>query len=149
MFEERGIEVGHTTLYRWVQHYAPLIEKRIRWYWRRSTSSSWCLDETYIKVKGKWACYYRAIDKSGNTIDFYLSSTRNAKAAKRFLGKALKNLSYWAFARKLNTDKASAYTAAIQELKKEGKLPAETEHRQVKYLNNRLEPDHGKITRLV
>ena len=149
MLEERGIEVDHTTLYRWVQHYAPLIEKRLRWYWRRPTSNSWRLDETYIKVRGKWAYYYRAIDKDGHTIDFYLSHTRNAKAAKRFLGKAIKNLSDWAFPRKLNTDKASAYTAAILELKREGKLPAETEHRQVKYLNNRLESDHGKLKRLV
>jgi IS6 family transposase len=81
MLEERGIEVDHTTLYRWVQHYAPLIEKRLRWFWRRPTSTSWRLDETYIKVKGKWAYYYQAIDKDGNTIDFYLSPTRNAKAA--------------------------------------------------------------------
>ena len=149
MLEERGIELDHTTLYRWVQHYAPLIEKRLRWYWRRPTSTSWRLDETYIKVKGKWAYYYRAIDKDGNTIDFYLSPTRNAKAAKRFLAKSIKGLSRWAFPRKLNTDKAAAYGSAIQELKQEGKLPAEIEHRQVKYLNNRLESDHGKLKRLV
>jgi IS6 family transposase len=61
----------------------------------------------------------------------------------------IKNLSYWAFPRKLNTDKAAAYTTAINELKQEGKLPPETEHRQVKYLNNRLESDHGKLKRLV
>ncbi len=149
MLEERGIEVDHTTLYRWMQHYAPLIEKRLCWYWRRPISSSWRLDGTYIKVKGKWAYYYRAIDKDGHTIDFYLSPTRNAKAAKRFLGKSIKGLSNWFFPRKLNTDKASTYTAAIQELKQEGKLPPETEHRQVKYLNNRLEADHGKLKRLV
>ena len=149
MLQERGIEVDHTTLYRWVQHYAPLIEKRLRWAWRRPTSTSWRLDETYIKVKGKWAYYYRAIDKDGNTIDFYLSSTRNAKAAKRFLSKSIKGLSVWAFPKKFNTDKAAAYTTAIQELKQEGQLPLKTEHRQVKYLNNRLESDHGKLKRLV
>jgi IS6 family transposase len=102
-----------------------------------------------IKVKGKWAYYYRAIDKAGNTIDFYLSSTRNAKAAKRFLSKSIKGLSAWAFPKKFNTDKAAAYTSAIQELKQEGQLPPKTEHRQVKYLNNRLESDHGKLKRLV
>ncbi len=126
-----------------------MIEKRLRWYWRRPTSTSWRLDETYINVKGKWAYYYRALDKDGNTIDFYLLPTRNTKAAKRFLAKSIKGLSRWAFPQKLNTDKAAAYGAAIQELKEEGKLPPETEHRQVKYLNNRLESDHGKLKRLV
>jgi IS6 family transposase len=149
MLEERGIEVDHTTLYRWVQHYAPLIEKRLHWFWRRPTSTSWRLDETYIKVKGKWAYYYRAIDKDRNAIDFYLSSTRNAKAAKRFLSKSIKGLNTWAFPKKFNTDKAAAYGTAIQELKLEGQLPSKTEHRQVKYLNNRLESDHGKLKRLV
>ena len=73
--------------------------------------------------------YYRAIDKDGHTIDFYLSPIRNAKAAKRFLGKSIKGLNDWAFPQKLNTDKAFAYAAAIQELKQEGKPPPETEHR--------------------
>ena len=65
-------------------------EKRLRWQWRRPQSRSWRVDETYIKVRGKWAYLYRAVDKLGNTIDFYLSATRNTKAAKRFLGKALR-----------------------------------------------------------
>jgi len=69
-------------------------------------------------------CYlYRAIDKNGNTIDFYLSRTRNAKAAKRFLGKALKSLKPWAHPRTINTDKAPSYISAIAELSKEGKCP--------------------------
>jgi transposase-like protein len=87
ILEERGVSVDHTTLYRWVQHYAPEIEKRLRWYWKRpGLSRSWRVDETYIKVKGKWAYLYRAVDKEGDTIDFYLSATRNMKAARRFLG---------------------------------------------------------------
>jgi len=134
MLEKRGIEVDHTTLYRWVQHYTPLIEKRLRWFWRRPTSTSWRLDETYIKVKGKRAYYYRALDKDGHTIDFYLSPTRNAKAAKRFLEKGIKGLSTWTFPKILNTDKASAYAVAIAVLKQEGKLPLKLIHRQVKYL---------------
>src|SRR3546814_4122011 len=83
------------------------------------------------------------------TIDFYLSSTRSARAAKRFLGKALRGLKDWEKPAKLNTDKAPSYGAAIAELKREGKLAAETEHRQVKYLNNVLEADHGKLKMLI
>ena len=87
---ERGVPVDHSTIYRWVQRYAPEIEKRLRWQWRRPHSTSWRVDETYIKVRGQWTYLYRAVDKHGSTIDFYLSPTRNAKAAKRFLGKALR-----------------------------------------------------------
>src|SRR3546814_3830160 len=87
MLAERGISVDHTTIYRWVQCYAPEMEKRLRWFWRRGFDPSWRLDETYVKVRGKWTYLYRAVDKRGDTIDFYLSPTRSAKAAKRFLGK--------------------------------------------------------------
>ncbi|MCR1305035.1 MULTISPECIES: IS6 family transposase, partial [unclassified Enterobacter] len=135
--------------YRWVQRYAPEMEKRLRWFWRRGFDPSWRLDETYVKVRGKWTYLYRAVDKRGDTIDFYLSSTRSAKAAKRFLGKALRGLKDWEKPAKLNTDKAPSYGAAIAELKREGKLAAETEHRQVKYLNNVLEADHGKLKMLI
>ena len=149
MMTERGTAVDHSTIYRWVQHYAPEIEKRLRWKWRRPGSNSWRIDETYVKVGGKWTYLYRAVDKGGDTIDFYLSPTRNAKAAKRFLGKAVRGLKDWEMPEKLNTDKAAAYGAAIKELKDEGKLPPETEHRQVKYLNNVIEADHGKLKQLI
>ena len=89
---ERGACVDHSTIYRRVQKYAPEIEKRLRCHWRRSQSMSWRVDETYVKVRGKWTYLYRAVDKFGNTIDFYLSPTRNSKAAKRFLDKALNGL---------------------------------------------------------
>ena len=92
MMGERGVPVDHSTIYRWVQKYAPEIEKRLRWQWRRPRSTSWRVDETYVKVRGKWVYLYRVLDKHGNTIDFYLSPTRNAKAAKCFLGKALNGL---------------------------------------------------------
>ena len=88
MMAERGVRVDHVTIYRWVQSCAPEMEKRLRWQWRRPASSHWRVDETHIKVRGKWTYLYRAVDKYGNTIDFYLSATRNTKAAKRFLGKA-------------------------------------------------------------
>ena len=85
-----------------------------------------------LKVRGKWAYLYRALDKLGNTIDFYLSATRNTKAAKRFLGKALNGLKDWEQPEVLNTDKAPTYAAAIAEFKAEGECPDETRHRQVK-----------------
>ena len=150
MLAERGVTVDHTTIYRWVQAYAPEIEKRLRWHYRpRVFSGSWRVDETYIKVKGKWTYLYRAVDSHGNTIDFYLSQTRNAKAAKRFLGKALRGCKAWEKPDVINTDKAGCYSQAIRELKQDGKCPVETEHRQVKYLNNVVEADHGKLKRLI
>src|SRR3546814_17146795 len=85
---------------------------------------------TYVKVRGKWTYLYRAVDKRGDTIDFYLSPTRSAKAAKRFRGKALRGLKHWEKPATLNTDKAPSYGAAITELKREGKLDRETAHRQ-------------------
>ncbi|CAG0910095.1 unnamed protein product [Cyprideis torosa] len=149
MMTERGVPVDHSTIYRWVQKYAPEIEKRMRWQWRGPRSKSWRIDETYVKVGGKWVYLYRAVDKYGDTIEFYLSPTRNAKAAKRFLGKALKGLKEWEQPEILNTDKAPAYGAAINELKREGKCPEDTVHRQVKYLNNIVEADHGKLKILI
>tara|TARA_B100000614_G_scaffold241208_1_gene242162 strand:- start:87 stop:389 length:303 start_codon:yes stop_codon:yes gene_type:complete len=72
MMSERGVEVNHTTIYRWIQRYAPEFEKKLRWY-SSPIGFSWRIDETYIKVKGEWKYLYRAIDKNGDTIDFMLS----------------------------------------------------------------------------
>jgi IS6 family transposase len=149
MMGERGVGVDHSTIYRWVQRYAPEMEKRLRWQWRCPQSTSWRVDETYVKVGGQWAYLYRALDKHGNTIDFYLSPTRNAQAAKRFLGKALNGLKPWERPEIINTDKTPTYAIAIAELKAEGKCPEETVHRQVKYLNNVVEADHGKLKQLI
>ena len=149
MMTERGVAVDHSTIYRWVQRFAPEMEKRLRWQWRRPQSTSWRIDETYVKVRGQWAYLYRALDKLGNTIDFYLSATRNTMAAKRFLGKALRGLKEWEQPEVLNTDKAPTYAAAIAQLKAEGKCPTQTRHRQVKYLNNVIEADHGKLKQLI
>ena len=125
------------------------MEKRLRWQWRRPGSGSWRIDETYVRVRGRWAYLYRALDKFGDTIDFYLSATRNTKAAKRFLGKALNGWKDWELPEVGITDKAPTYAAAIAELEAEGKCPKETRHRQVKYLNNVVEADHGKLEQLI
>ena len=102
-----------------------------------------------MKVKGKWVYLYRAVDKAGNTIDFYLSRTRNAKAAKRFLGKSLKSIPNYSQPSSINTDKNPAYGKAIKELKANGQCQVDLEHRQVRYLNNIIESDHGKLKRLI
>ena len=108
---ERGVTVDHATLYRWVQRYAPELEKRTLWYQNR-ISFSWRVDETYVRVKGRWKYLYRAIDKDGNTLDFLLSDRRDAKAAKRFLAKALRRSRDWK-PQVINTDKNPAYSEAI------------------------------------
>ncbi|ACM39812.1 transposase (plasmid) [Allorhizobium ampelinum S4] len=104
---------------------------------------------TVIKVRGRWTYLYRAVDKLGNTIDFYLSPTRNAKAAKRFLDKALNDLKDWETPTVINADKAPTYRIALSQLKTKGKYPAEFMHRQVKYLNTVIEADHGKLKQLI
>ena len=91
MMEERGLSMAHTTIMRWVHQYGPELDKRVRRH-LKPTNDSWRVDETYIKVKGQWMYLYRAVDSKGNTIDFYLSKTRDKKAAKRFFKKAL-----WSF----------------------------------------------------
>ena len=81
---ERGVEVDHSTINRWVIKYAPLLEEKFRKKHKSGVGSSWRMDETYIKVKGDWHYLYRAVDKEGNTIDFMLSKKRDKQAAKRF-----------------------------------------------------------------
>ena len=142
--QERGVEVDYTTIYRWVQKYAPEFHKRIKWYGQCS-SDSWRVDETYVKVKGKWKYLYRAINKYGKTIDFILMHKRNTAAAKRFLKKALKANKSHPY--RINTDKHAPYQSAMNELKKEGIIDDKTEHSQVKYLNNIIESDHGRVKR--
>ncbi|AWT24963.1 hypothetical protein Csp1_01350 [Corynebacterium provencense] len=88
MLTERGAPVDHTTIYRWVQNYGPELDKRTRWYRKGSVAfaDSWRVDETYIRVGGRWCYLYRAVTKDGRTLDFYMSTRRNTTAATRFLG---------------------------------------------------------------
>jgi transposase, IS6 family len=88
MMRERGLHVDHTTIYRWVQRYAPELDKRCRPH-LKACNDSWKVDETYIKVRKTWVYLYRAVDSDGNTLEFLLSPTRDAEAAKRFFMKAL------------------------------------------------------------
>jgi len=147
MMRERGLSVDHTTIYRWVQAYAPELEKRIRPH-LRPINDSYRVDETYVKVKGVWKYLYRAVDSTGQTIDFMLSAKRDTKAAKRFFRKMLKALKHQS-PRVINVDQNKAYPRAVEELKEEGILPSASQLRQCKYLNNILEQDHRFIKRRV
>jgi len=154
MLSERGVPVDHTTIYRWVQKYGPELDKRTRWYRQISpwSSDSWRVDETYIRVGGKWCYLYRAVTKDGRSVDFYMSTRRNTTAATRFLGKALRGAGHRGphnGPRVICTDKAPTYAGAIEKLITEQKLPRTVEHRQVKYLNNVIEGDHGRLKRIL
>jgi len=136
-----------STIMRWVHQYSPEIEKKIRRH-LRPTNDSWRVDETYIKVKGKWKYFYRAVDSNGDTIDFMLSAKRNRKAAKRFFKKALSS-NHNQIPRVITVDKNPAYPPAINELKNDKILPKNVGIRQIKYLNNIIEQDHRSIKRIV
>ncbi len=106
------------------------------------------MDETYIKLKGQWMYLYRAVDPKENTIDFYLSKTRDYKAAKRFFKKALRSF-HVSMTHVITVDKNPAYPVAIEELKKEKKMPVGIQIRRIKYLNNTVEQDHRFIKKRV
>jgi transposase, IS6 family len=146
MMLERGLQVDHTTMYRWVQQYAPELERRCRPHLRPATDS-WRVDETYVKVKKEWVYLYRAIDSHGHTLDFFFSPTRDAKAAKQFLLKAL-TASHTSEPRVINVDKNAAYLKAFNELKAAGIISKSCKLRQVKYRGNLIEQDHRFIKRL-
>jgi transposase-like protein len=147
MMQERGVNVDPSTLFRWVQCYAPEIEKRVRRY-QGSQSGSWRVDETYVRVGGKWKYLFRAVDKHGQLIDFMLSDRRNTGAAYRFLRKALKTVSDHPPS-SITTDKLASYPKAIQRLQKEALLSKDVEHRTSKYLNSIIEADHGALKRVI
>ncbi len=142
MAEERGLEVDHTTIYRWVIKFTPRLEKAVRRL-KRPLGKSWRLDETYIKVKGQWKYLYRAVDKEGDTVDFLLTAKRDGKAAKRFLLRAIKSNGEPI---KITIDKSGANTSAINDYNDDA--GADIEIRQNKYLNNIIEQDHRPIKQL-
>ncbi len=140
ILNERGIKVCHTTVYRWVQEYGSIIyclwKKR-----NKSASDSWRMDETYIKVKGKWHYLYRAIDSTGLTLDIWFRKNRDKQAAYAFFKRLIKQFGE---PRVFVTDKAPSLSSAFNRLKSEG-LFSNTEHRTSKYLNNIIEQDHRPI----
>jgi IS6 family transposase len=143
MLQDRGVAVDHTTIFRWIQAYAAELEKRIRPH-LRPTNGSWRVDETYVKVKGRWTYLYRAVDSQGQTIDFLLSAKRDAESAKRFFRKAL-GQPHTVNPRTITVDKNPAYPKAIAEMKDDAELWRFSRLRQVRYLNNIVEQDHRRV----
>jgi IS6 family transposase len=128
MLSDRGIQVDHTTLSRWIQAYAPELDKRIRSH-LRMTSGSWRGNETYIPVKGEWVNLYRAVDAAGQTIDFVLSPKRDAAVARRFFRNAL-GQPHTVNPRTITVDQNAAYPVATKAMKREGALWRFAKHRQ-------------------
>ena len=141
IMKERGVEVDHATLQRWVVNYTPQIVKAFGKR-KRPVGGSWRMDETSIRVKGQWKYLYRAVDKAGDTVDFLLTAKRDRKAAGRFLRKAIDQNGAPA---KITIDKSAANNAAIEDYNAEH--GGNIEIRQIKYLNNIVEQDHRAIKR--
>ncbi len=147
MMRERGLSVHYSTIFRWVQQYAPEINKRIRPYLKLA-GASYRVDETYIKV-GKTCKYlYRAVDKDGQTIEFMLSAKRDVNAAKRFFRKVMR-ADHRRLPFSINVDKNAAYPDAFSSSQDEQVLPKDCKLRRVKYLNNIIEQDHRFVKKKV
>jgi hypothetical protein len=149
LLAERGVELDASCIWRWVQAYAPELNKRCRPH-LKPTNKSYRIDETYIKVKGGDKYLYRALDSTGQTIDFLLTAKRDTAAAKRFLRKAIE-ASGNPMPRVMNVDKNPAYPAALEALRADGSIPRRVALRQCKYLKqpDRTGPSKCKKTGLV
>jgi transposase, IS6 family len=147
IMEERGLSVNHVTIWRWVLRYAPILNQRIRREVRHP-NRSWRVDEIYVRIAGKWSYLYRAVDSTGETIDFVLSPNRDLVAAKLFLRLALSGAS-GVRPRVINVDGHPAYARAIAELKQSGDLSRRCRCRPSPYLNNIIEQDHRFIKKRI
>jgi transposase, IS6 family len=147
MLADRGVAVDHVSLFRWVQRFAPELEKRLRRH-LRPCRGPWHVDETSIRVGGGWRYLYRAVDGTGQTIDFLLSAKRDKKAARRFFKRAL-GRDNTRNPRTIVTDRLTSYPGALRGMKRDGELGRFTRHRRGRWLNNRVEQDHRRIKRRV
>ena len=138
MFLERGWEFTHETVREWETRFAPVIAEQLQGKRRGQAGQSWYVDETYLKVKGKWCYLYRAIDADGNLVDSRLSGKRDMDAARRFFEHALAVVGH--VPQQVTTDGHCSYPRAVRE-----SLGDAVQHRTNKYLNNRLEQDHRGI----
>ncbi len=135
LLAERGIEVDHVSVYRWVQHFTPLFVESARAY-RHGPGDRWFVEETYVKVAGRWRYLYRAVDQFGQVIDVRLSDQRNLPAAREFFRCALAHQPHPV---EVTTDRAPGYPGVLDEL-----LPA-ARHVVEQYANNPIECDHGRL----
>jgi transposase-like protein len=152
MMAERGIAVDHATVHPWTIHYAPLLMERLNRR-KRAVTRRWHMDETYIKVRGRWMYLYRAIDSNGDTVEFWFSERRNLTAAKRFLRKALKRHGR---PERIVIDGSQTNRQAILLCDTADRLQNRSRRelkpiriRQSAYMNNRIEQDHRAIKRRV
>jgi transposase-like protein len=136
LLTERGVQVDHVTVYRWVQRFTPLLAEAAR-PCRHAVGHRWQVDETYIKVVGQWRYVYRAIDQFGQVIDVFVSPRRDAATARRFFQRAIGTMGIAPVV--VVTDQAPVYPAVLEEL-----LPA-VWHRTDRYANNHIEADHGRL----
>ena len=147
MLSERGLAPDHSTIQRWVTKYSPQLEAEFRER-KKQVGKSWRMDETYIRVSGKWYYLYRAVDKEGKTIDFMLSEHRDKEAALRFFNKAI---GQHGNPDTVNIDKSGANTSALDHINAlywfAGLCFMVIVVRQNKYLNNIIEQDHRSAKR--
>jgi transposase-like protein len=136
LLTERGVEVDHVTVYRWVLRFTPLLAEAAR-PCRHAVGDRWSVDETYVRVAGQWRYVYRAIDQFGQVIDVFVTPRRDAKAARRFLQRAIATTKVRPV--EVVTDRAATYPIVLEELQ-----PAPW-HRTEQYANNRVEADHGRL----
>ncbi|MDE9436106.1 IS6 family transposase [Xenorhabdus bovienii] len=145
MMTERGVIVDHSTLHRWLIRLVPLLDKAFRRH-KRSVGRRWRMDETDIKVKGQWKYLYRAVDSTGQTLDFLLTAKRDAATALRFFRKAIR---HHGEPERVTIDKSGANTAALATLNADKPEEENITIRQSKYLNNLVEQDHRNIKRRI
>jgi transposase, IS6 family len=136
LLTERGVEVDHVTIYRWVQRFTPLLAGAAR-PCRHAVGNRWQVDETYVKVAGRWRYVYRAVDQFGQVVDVLVSAHRDVRAARRFFQHAIGVTKVTPA--EVTTDQAPVYPSVLEEL-----LPAAW-HRTEQYANNRIECDHGRL----
>jgi transposase-like protein len=138
LLAERGVQVDHVTIYRWVQRFTPLLAEAARPCWH-GVGDRWWVDETYVKVSGQWRYVYRAIDQFGQVIDVYLSQRRDTVAARCFFTRALNTTKVTPV--EVITDKAAVYPRVLDEV-----TPGAWHHTE-QYASNRIEADHGQLKR--
>jgi transposase-like protein len=136
LLTERGIEVDHVSVYRWVQRFTPLLVEAAR-PCRHRVGDRWFVDETYVKVAGQWRYAYRVVDQFGQVTDVFVSPRRDANAARRFFKRAIDATKV--APAEVVTDQAATYPIVLEEL-----APAAW-HRTEQYANNRIEADHGRL----